>query len=135
MAGIILTLWNPQVMNLLVSEDTKHTLSVNMQFIGNMKVIVCTNIYGPQMLEDKEKNAPRPRKPKSLFQQTPLDPRRRLQYHHDTCEKKGGNRRLDRNAKDFSTFIDTMEMVDIKTNNGQFTWNNKQINHVRKERP
>ena len=41
------------------------------------------------------------------------------------AEKKGGIRRLDRDAKEFSTFIDIAEMVDIITNNGHFTWNNK----------
>jgi hypothetical protein len=40
-------------------------------------------------------------------------------------EKKGGTRILDRDAEEFSALIDTMEMVDIRTNNGQFTWNNK----------
>jgi hypothetical protein len=34
---------------------------------------------------------------------------------------------LDRDVKEFSNFIDTSEMVDLKTNNGQFTWNNKQM--------
>jgi hypothetical protein len=34
------------------------------------------------------------------------------------AEKKGGTRRLDRDVEDFSSFIDTVEMVDIKTNNG-----------------
>jgi hypothetical protein len=43
-------------------------------------------------------------------------------------EKKGGTRRLDRDAEEFSVSIDTVEMVDIKTNNGQFTWNNKRMN-------
>jgi hypothetical protein len=41
------------------------------------------------------------------------------------AEKKGGTRRLDRDAKEFSAFTDTTEMVDIRTNNGHFTWNNK----------
>jgi hypothetical protein len=41
------------------------------------------------------------------------------------AEKKGGTRRLDRDAEYFSSFIDTMKLVDIRTNNGQFTWNNK----------
>jgi hypothetical protein len=35
---------------------------------------------------------------------------------------------LDRDAEEFSKFIDTTEMVDLKTNNGQFTWNNKWMN-------
>jgi exonuclease III len=55
MAGGILTLWNLQVMNLLVVEATRHTLSVNMQIIGNTKLILCTNVYGPQMLKQKRR--------------------------------------------------------------------------------
>jgi hypothetical protein len=43
------------------------------------------------------------------------------------AEKKGGTRRLDRDAEEFSKFIDRAEMVDLKTNNGQFNWNNKQM--------
>jgi hypothetical protein len=37
------------------------------------------------------------------------------------AEKKGGTGRLDRDVEEFSAFIETMEMVDIITNNGQFT--------------
>ena len=55
MAGSILTLWNPQVMNLLAAEATRYTLSVSMQIIGNTEVILCTNVYGPQMLEEKRR--------------------------------------------------------------------------------
>jgi len=43
-------------------------------------------------------------------------------------EKKGGIRQLDRDVEDLSNFIDTTKMVDLKTNNDQFTWNNKQMN-------
>jgi len=32
---------------------------------------------------------------------------------------------LDRDAEEFSTFIDTTKMVDIRTNNENFTWSNK----------
>jgi hypothetical protein len=41
------------------------------------------------------------------------------------AEKKGGTRRLNRDVEEFSAFIDMMELVDIRTNNGNFTWNNK----------
>ena len=44
------------------------------------------------------------------------------------AENKGGTRRLDQDEYNFSKFIDTMEMVDLKTKNGQFTWNNKRMN-------
>jgi hypothetical protein len=32
-------------------------------------------------------------------------------------KKRGGTRRLDRDVEEFSKFIDTVEMVDLKTNN------------------
>jgi hypothetical protein len=43
-------------------------------------------------------------------------------------EKKGCMRILDRDAEEFSNFIDRVEMVDLQTKNGQFTWNNKWMN-------
>ena len=55
MAGDILTLWNPQSLNLLAAKATRHKLSVNMQIIGNTQVILCTNVYGPQMVEEKRR--------------------------------------------------------------------------------
>ena len=55
MVGGILTLWNPQVMNLITTEATRHTLSVNMQIIGNTEMVLCTNVYGPHMLEEKRR--------------------------------------------------------------------------------
>jgi hypothetical protein len=44
------------------------------------------------------------------------------------AEKRGGTRRFDRDVEELSTFIDTTEMVDIITNNKNFTWNNKRTN-------
>jgi exonuclease III len=55
MVGGILTLWNPQSVNLLSAEATRHTLSVNMQVIGNTTEVLCTNVYGPQVLEEKKR--------------------------------------------------------------------------------
>jgi hypothetical protein len=118
MVGGILTLWNPQVMNLIVVEATRHTLSVNMQIIGNTEMILCTNVYGPQMLEEKRR---------MLLDLEDL--KSHSNNHHwilvgdfntitSLVEKKGGTRRLDRDAKEFLTFIDTTKMVDIRTNNG-----------------
>ena len=34
---------------------------------------------------------------------------------------------MDRDVEEFSKFINTAKMVDLKTNNGQFTWNNKRM--------
>ena len=40
-------------------------------------------------------------------------------------EKKGGSRILTKDSCAFLTFLDIMKLVDIATNNGTFTWNNK----------
>jgi hypothetical protein len=53
MAGGILTLWNPQVLSLITVEVTRHTLTARMQLIGNTEEILCTNVYGPQVSEDR----------------------------------------------------------------------------------
>jgi exonuclease III len=53
--GGILTLWNPQKVEFLSAEATKHYLSVIMQVIGSPERVMCTNVYGPQLLEDKKK--------------------------------------------------------------------------------
>jgi hypothetical protein len=125
MAGGILTLWNPQVMNLLTVEATKYTLSVNMQIIGNTEVILCTNVYGPQMLEEKRRMVLDLEQLKSRSSNLHWILVEDFNIIMTLAKKKGGSRRLDRDAEEFSAFIDTVEMVDIKTSNGQFTWNNK----------
>jgi exonuclease III len=61
--GGILTLWNPQKVELLLTEAIKHYMSVIMQVIGSPEKIMCTKVYGPQLLEYK-KNDFRSRKPK-----------------------------------------------------------------------
>jgi exonuclease III len=55
MEGGIITLWNPQVLHLIVVKATRHTLTVSMQIIGNTEVILCTNVYGPQVSEEKRR--------------------------------------------------------------------------------
>jgi hypothetical protein len=125
MVGGILTLWNPQSVNLLLGEATRHTLSVNMQVIGNTTEVLCTNVYGPHVLEEKKRML--------LDLENIKEGTRNLHWILagdfniiTTLEEKiWGTKRLDRDAEDFSAFIDTMKLVDIRTSNGQFTRNNK----------
>jgi exonuclease III len=128
MAGGILTLWNPQVLSLIAAEATRHTLTVSMQIIGNTEVILCTNVYGPQVSEEKRKMIRDLEDLKTRSSNLQWILAGDFNIITSLAEKKGGTRRLDRDAEDFSMFIDTTEMVDIKTNNGQFTWNNKRMN-------
>lgn len=40
-------------------------------------------------------------------------------------EKKGGTRALSKDSLAFQIFTENMKLVDVETNNGLFTWNNK----------
>lgn len=40
-------------------------------------------------------------------------------------EKKGGTRSLNKYSSTFQIFLEDMKLVDIETNNGFYTWNNK----------
>ena len=51
--GGILTLWNPQKIQILDVEASRNYLSVVIQPLGDKEVYLITNVYGPQNLEDK----------------------------------------------------------------------------------
>jgi len=72
-AGGILTLWNPQKVEFLSVEVTKHYLSVIMQVIGSPDRVMFTNVYDPQLLEYKKTNDFRPRKLKGSKSEPSLD--------------------------------------------------------------
>jgi hypothetical protein len=37
------------------TSSQSHEISVNMKIIGNTEGILCTNVYGPQRLEEKRR--------------------------------------------------------------------------------
>ena len=41
-------------------------------------------------------------------------------------EKKGGIRNLNTASVHFNDLIDTLDLIDVRTSNGIFTWNSKQ---------
>jgi hypothetical protein len=125
MAGGILTLWSPQVLSLIAVEATRHTLTLRMQIIGNIEEILCTNVYGPHVSEEKRGMIRDLEDLKTRFNNLQWILAGDFNVITSLVEKKGGTRRLDRDVKEFPKFIDTTEMVDLKTKNGQFTWNNK----------
>jgi hypothetical protein len=128
MAGGILTLWNLQVLSLIAVEATRHTLMIHMQIIGNTEVILCTNVYGPQVSEEKRGMIRDLGDLKTRSNNLQWILVGDFNIITSLAEKKRGTRRLDRDVEEFSKFIDTTEMVDLKMYNGQFTWNNKRMN-------
>lgn len=54
-----------------------------------------------------------------------MGPRRRLQYDQISLGEKGGTRAPNKDSLGFQIFSESMKLVDIETNNGLCTWNNK----------
>eukprot|EP00253_Pinus_taeda_P024433 PITA_24433 len=123
--GGLATLWDARNIQLLSTEANKHFLATVFQPIGNSNSFICINVYSPQKLEDKlsfldtlHKIIRRYPSSKCIFGgdfnmiTTPL-------------EKKGGLRKLGRDAEAFATFVESTKLVDVFPKFGSFTWNNR----------
>ena len=51
--GGILTLWNPQKIDMIDVEASRDYLSVVIQPVGDKEMYLVTNVYGPQRMEGK----------------------------------------------------------------------------------
>jgi hypothetical protein len=100
MVGGILTLWKPQLLILIAAEETRHTLMVRMQIIGNMEVILCTNVYGPQVSEEKRRMIRDLEDLKTLSNNLQWILAGDFNIITLLAEKKGGTRRLDRDVEE-----------------------------------
>jgi hypothetical protein len=129
MAQGIFTLSNAQMVNLLAGEATRNTPFVNMQTIGHMMRILCTNVYGPQVMEEKSRLLIDLKNLKDDTCNLQWIMAGDLNIITTLAEKKGGTRKVDKDVEELATFIDTMELVDTRTNNCQFTWKNKRLGH------
>ena len=54
-SGGILTLWNPQKIDIINVEASMDYLSVVMQPVGDKDIYLVTNVYGPQRMDGKLK--------------------------------------------------------------------------------
>ena len=100
-------------------------VSIEMQIIGEQGTYLCTNVYGPQRLEDKLRLL------KNLSQLKSRHTGVRGIYGGDFNmiisleEKKGGLRKLNRDVEAFRNFSRAAKLVDIHPVSGLYTWNNK----------
>eukprot|EP00253_Pinus_taeda_P009861 PITA_09861 len=123
--GGILTLWNPQKIDIRDVEASRNYLSVVIQPVGDRNTYLVTNVYGTQRIDDK-----------LSFLHSLVDLRDRhaeipwimggdFNMIKSLSEKKGGTRALSKDSLAFQTFTDKMKLVDTDMINGLFTWNNK----------
>eukprot|EP00253_Pinus_taeda_P024473 PITA_24473 len=123
--GGLATMWDLREIQMLLAEANKHFMALEFQPIGNSGSFLCINIYSPQKLEDKI----------TFLETLSKIIRRHLRskcilggdFNMITTllEKKGGLRKLNRDAEAFTNFIETVKLVDVHPKSGLFTWNNR----------
>eukprot|EP00253_Pinus_taeda_P021470 PITA_21470 len=123
--GGLATMWDTKEIQMLSAEANKHFMAVEFQPIGNSGSFLCINIYSPHKLEDKINFLD------ALTKLIIRHPRSKCVLGGDfnmittLLEKKGGLRKLNRDAEAFTDFIETVKLVDIHPKSGLFTWNNR----------
>jgi len=120
-----LILWKNSLYELAYSIETRSSITVVLKITGITETICVTNIYIPHRAEDRIQmlssvmrileSIPH------LFKIIGGD----FNMILNLWEKKGGLRKLDRDAKAFQETINKMELVDMQSANGTYTWNNR----------
>jgi exonuclease III len=124
-SGGLVILWNPAEIILDNFLATSHTITASFQFMGSGVQGFITNVYGPQLPVQK-----------ALFLDYMSSLGQQINMQHwivsgdfnmitSLEEKKGGRRHLEQEGEAFSDVIEQLHMVDMKTSNGVFTWNNR----------
>jgi len=123
--GGLVSIWDSKVINILSTEAARSYIAMETQMIGNSETYLCTNVYGPQKIEEK-----------LSFLRSLLN----LKLRHSSMmiimggdfnmiasllEKKGGIRKLNKDAEVFAEFIGSAKLVDIQPKSGAFTGNNR----------
>jgi exonuclease III len=128
-AGGLAILWNPTTVIIDKPFSTCGHIMAHFKAIGSTKEGEITNAYGPQSTQDKEIFLKRITTIKSLLS----SPNWLLGGDFNIIltleEKTGGTKRLDQDSGKFRALIDQLNLVDIETRNGIFTWSNRRSGH------
>jgi exonuclease III len=128
-AGGLAILWNPQTVTLLHPFSTKYTLTTYFKSLASSKEGAITNVYGPQTIQDKESFLQSLRHVQTLICTPHWIVGGDFNIILTLEEKSGGLKRLDQDSGRFKTLIEQLNLVDMETRNGIFTWSNRRTGH------
>jgi len=126
-AGGFAIIWHPAKVTLENFISTHFSLSANFTLVDSGVQGVITNVYGPANPRDKNSFL------NSLeFLASWVDKQHWVlggdfNLITNLQEKKGGTRKLDAHSTRFGSIIQTLKLIDVRMDNGIFTWNNKRL--------
>ncbi|XP_059068347.1 uncharacterized protein LOC131858890 [Cryptomeria japonica] len=125
-SGGLACLWNPRKIQPLWWISSKSSLSMIASSLETGEVILFSNIYAPTDLQGKQVLWSHIRLIHSMLPFHPWIIAGDFNAICELAEKRGGIGRLVPSALLLQDNIKFLNLVDIKPNNGQFTWNNRQ---------
>jgi exonuclease III len=128
-SGGLAILWNPQTVSMHHPFSTKGTLTAHFKVVASTKEGAITNVYGPQSIQDKESFMQTLQYVKTLIHTPHWIVGGDFNMILTLEEKIGGTKRLEQDSGKFKTLIEQLNMVDMETRNGIFTWSNKRTGH------
>eukprot|EP00253_Pinus_taeda_P006614 PITA_06614 len=129
----ILTLWNPQKVNIVDVEATRNYLSAIIQPMGMSETFLVTNVYGPQRIDEKLRFLNSLADLRSRHEEIPWVIGGDFNMIKSLSEKKGGTRILSRDLVGFHSFTEDTNMVDSEKQKGIKNENNRDRDQYIKE--
>ena len=126
-AGGLGILWNPREVHLSGFLATPCILTADFHIIGTRIRGVISNVYGPPRVEQKLAFLESIFDIKSLVEDKAWVLGGDFNLIRNLDGKKGGIRNLNSASNHFNAIINDLNLIDVITSNGIFTWNNKQI--------
>jgi len=109
--------------------STIGTLTTYFTVTGSTKEGVITNVYGLQSAQDKENFLQGIQYIKALLNMPNWVLGGDFNMILTLEEKTGRTKRLEQDSGKFKSLIDQLNLVDIETRNGIFTWSNRHSDH------
>ena len=125
-AGGLGILWNPRVVTLSGFFTTICSISTDFHILGTRIRGIITNVYGPPKVDQKEIFIDSLSDLKTIVLNRAWIIGGDFNLIRNLGEKKGGICSLNPASTLFNNTISDLDLIDVRTSNGLFTWNNKQ---------
>jgi len=124
-AGGVAILWNPTKVVVDLWIGMRRILSGRFRMVGHKAWFLVSAVYGPHILLEREAFLTQLLRMGNLYTERLWVIARDFNMITTTTEKKGGLQREDAYMERFRETQTTLQLIDINTINGKYTWNNR----------
>eukprot|EP00253_Pinus_taeda_P036244 PITA_36244 len=122
--GLAIT-WNPEELIFENWTSLPRILTGSFRVIGSAEKLLTRGVYGPHIAGERERFLKNVKEARGLYPEMSWIIGGDFNLIRTVDEKKGGIRRTDQFMDMFNEMISEQRLVDMRTINGIFTWNNR----------